>query len=101
MGTAQRALDESVSYAATAAQGGSIIGDFQLVQTVVATQQTGALAGRALVRIFSKKRRPNDNRSAEALPNRHTLRISWFRRIHRYPPTLPLVELANSRKNSN
>jgi acyl-CoA dehydrogenase len=50
VGTAQRALDESVAYAASASQGGSPIGDFQLVQAMLADQQTGVLAGRALVR---------------------------------------------------
>lgn len=50
VGTAQRALDESVAYAATATQGGTAIGDFQLVQAMIADQQTGVLAGRALVR---------------------------------------------------
>lgn len=50
VGTAQRALDESVSHAATATQGGAAIGDFQLVQAMLADQQTGVLAGRALVR---------------------------------------------------
>jgi acyl-CoA dehydrogenase len=50
VGAAQRALDESVSYAATATQGGSPIGTFQLVQAMLADQQTGVLAGRALVR---------------------------------------------------
>ncbi|OBA85782.1 acyl-CoA dehydrogenase [Mycobacteriaceae bacterium 1482268.1] len=50
VGIAQRALDESVSYAATATQGGTPIGNFQLVQAMLADQQTGVLAGRALVR---------------------------------------------------
>ncbi|OBH10790.1 acyl-CoA dehydrogenase family protein [Mycobacterium sp. E3247] len=50
VGAAQRALDESVSYAATATQGGTPIGHFQLVQAMIADQQTGVLAGRALVR---------------------------------------------------
>ncbi|MFO6453425.1 MULTISPECIES: acyl-CoA dehydrogenase family protein [unclassified Aeromicrobium] len=50
VGTAQRALDESLAYAATATQGGECIGDFQLVQAMIADQQTGVLAGRALVR---------------------------------------------------
>jgi acyl-CoA dehydrogenase len=50
VGTAQRALDESVSYAATATQGGTPIGEFQLVQAMIADMQTGVLAGRALVR---------------------------------------------------
>ena len=50
VGCAQRALDESVSYAATATQGGTTIGDFQLVQAMIADQQTGVMAGRALAR---------------------------------------------------
>ena len=50
VGAAQRALDESVTYAATATQGGTPIGSFQLVQAMLADQQTGVLAGRALVR---------------------------------------------------
>jgi len=50
VGTAQRALDESVSYAATATQGGTSIGDFQLVQAMLADQQAGVLAGRGMVR---------------------------------------------------
>ncbi len=50
VGTAQRALDESVTYAATATQGGAPIGNFQLVQAMIADQQTGVMAGRALVR---------------------------------------------------
>ena len=50
VGTAQRALDESVAYAASATQGGQPIGEFQLVQAMLADQQTGVMAGRALVR---------------------------------------------------
>jgi acyl-CoA dehydrogenase len=50
VGAAQRALDESVAYAASATQGGTPIGDFQLVQAMLADQQTGVMAGRALVR---------------------------------------------------
>jgi acyl-CoA dehydrogenase len=50
VGAAQRALDESVNYAATATQGGTPIGTFQLVQAMLADQQTGVMAGRALVR---------------------------------------------------
>ncbi|MGU3499540.1 acyl-CoA dehydrogenase family protein [Mycobacterium sp. C31M] len=50
VGSAQRALDESVAYAATATQGGTPIGEFQLVQAMLADQQTGVLAGRAMVR---------------------------------------------------
>ena len=50
VGTAQRALDESIAYAASATQGGTVIGDFQLVQAMLADQHTGVSAGRALVR---------------------------------------------------
>ncbi|MGV9803573.1 acyl-CoA dehydrogenase family protein [Mycobacterium sp. NPDC003449] len=50
VGSAQRALDESVAYAAAATQGGQPIGGFQLVQAMIADQQTGVMAGRALVR---------------------------------------------------
>ena len=50
VGAAQRALDESVAYAATATQGSHVIGEFQLVQAMLADQQTGVLAGRSLVR---------------------------------------------------
>ncbi|MBD0323391.1 MAG: acyl-CoA dehydrogenase family protein [Aldersonia sp.] len=50
VGQAQRALDESVAWAATATQGGTAIGEFQLVQAMLADQQTGVMAGRAMVR---------------------------------------------------
>ncbi|GAA1223459.1 acyl-CoA dehydrogenase family protein [Pseudonocardia alaniniphila] len=50
VGTAQRALDESVAYAAQSTQGGRRTGDFQLVQAMLADQQAGVLAGRAMVR---------------------------------------------------
>jgi acyl-CoA dehydrogenase len=50
VGAAQRALDESVGFAASATQGGAAIGTFQLVQAMLADQQTGVSAGRALVR---------------------------------------------------
>ncbi|MCV7154612.1 acyl-CoA dehydrogenase family protein [Mycolicibacterium pyrenivorans] len=62
VGTAQRALDESVAYAATATQGGTAIGDFQLVQAMLADQQTGVLAGRALVRDTARKWVTGDDR---------------------------------------
>ncbi|GHE93893.1 acyl-CoA dehydrogenase [Amycolatopsis deserti] len=55
VGTAQRALDESVAYAASATQGGTPIGDFQLVQAMIADQQTGVMAGRALVRDTARR----------------------------------------------
>ena len=50
VGSAQRALDESVAYAAASTQGGVPIGGFQLVQAMLADQYTGVAAGRALVR---------------------------------------------------
>jgi acyl-CoA dehydrogenase len=50
VGSAQRALDESVAYAAANTQGGVPIGDHQLVQAMLADQYTGVAAGRALVR---------------------------------------------------
>lgn len=49
VGQAQRALDESLEYAATAQQGDQVVGDFQLVQAMIADQQVGVSAGRALV----------------------------------------------------
>lgn len=55
VGSAQRALDESVTYAAAATQSGQPIGSFQLVQAMIADQQTGVMAGRALVRDAAAK----------------------------------------------
>ncbi|CAN5691334.1 acyl-CoA dehydrogenase family protein [soil metagenome] len=55
VGAAQRALDESVAYAATATQGGTPIGNYQLVQAMIADQQTGVMAGQALVREAARK----------------------------------------------
>jgi acyl-CoA dehydrogenase len=62
VGIAQRALDESVSYAATATQGGTPIGDFQLVQAMIADQQTGVMAGRAVVRDAARLWASGDDR---------------------------------------
>src|SRR6202453_1760677 len=50
VGCAQRALDESVAFAATSTQGGVPIGEHQLVQAMLADQYTGVAAGRTLVR---------------------------------------------------
>jgi acyl-CoA dehydrogenase len=50
VGMAQRVLDESVAYAATAKQGGAPIGRFQLVQGMLADMHAELLAGRAMVR---------------------------------------------------
>ncbi|MFF1733056.1 acyl-CoA dehydrogenase family protein [Streptomyces sp. NPDC058247] len=50
MGLAQRALEESVAHAAQNRQGGVPIGDRQLVQAMLAEQQSLVMAGTALVR---------------------------------------------------
>ncbi|WP_314034507.1 acyl-CoA dehydrogenase family protein [Dietzia sp. CH92] len=50
VGAAQRALDESLAHASTATQGGRVIGEFQLVQAMLADIQVGVMAGRAMVR---------------------------------------------------
>ncbi|KAA9163239.1 acyl-CoA dehydrogenase [Amycolatopsis acidicola] len=50
VGSAQRALDESVAYAAANTQAGVPVGNHQLVQAMLADQYTGVAAGRALVR---------------------------------------------------
>lgn len=49
VGAAQRCVDESVAYARTARQGGRPIGDYQLVQALIAESQAELSAGRALV----------------------------------------------------
>ncbi|RBY95749.1 acyl-CoA dehydrogenase [Blastococcus sp. TF02-8] len=50
VGMAQRVLDESVAYAATAKQGGAPIGRFQLVQAMLADMHAELVAGRSMVR---------------------------------------------------
>jgi acyl-CoA dehydrogenase len=55
VGIAQRALDESVAYAASATQHDSVIGNFQLVQAMLADQHTEVMAGRALVRDAARR----------------------------------------------
>lgn len=55
VGSAQRALDESLRHAAVATQGGTPIGDFQLIQAHLADMQTGIMAGRALARDAAAK----------------------------------------------
>jgi acyl-CoA dehydrogenase len=49
VGMAQRVLDESVAYAATAQQGGAPIGRFQLVQAMLADSHAELLAARSMV----------------------------------------------------
>jgi len=62
VGAARRALDESVAYAASATQGGTPIGDFQLVQAHLADMQTGVLAGEALVRECARRYHTGEDR---------------------------------------
>lgn len=50
VGTAQRVLDESLAHAVATTQGGTPIGEFQLVQAMLAEIQVGVIAGRAMVR---------------------------------------------------
>jgi len=49
VGLAQRALDETVSYALGRQQGGNVIADYQLIQGLIADSQTDVMAGRSLV----------------------------------------------------
>jgi len=49
VGMAERLLAESVAHAQSSKQGGRPIGEFQLVQAMLADIQTGAYAGRAMV----------------------------------------------------
>ena len=62
VGSARRALDESVAYAAVATQGGTPIGEFQLVQAHIADMQTGVMAGEALVRECARKYHSGEDR---------------------------------------
>jgi acyl-CoA dehydrogenase len=48
VGLAQRILDETVAYAKERSQGGSRIGDYQLIQGLIADSQTELYAGRAM-----------------------------------------------------
>jgi acyl-CoA dehydrogenase len=49
VGLAQRILDETVDYAKSRAQGGHKIGEYQLVQGLIADSQTELYAGRSMV----------------------------------------------------
>ncbi|HTU75684.1 MAG TPA: acyl-CoA dehydrogenase family protein [Trebonia sp.] len=49
VGLAQRALDETISYAARREQGGQVIAEYQLIQGLIADSQTDVMAGRSLV----------------------------------------------------
>ena len=55
VGMADRLLAESVAHARSARQGGQPIGEFQLVQAMLAEIQTGAYAGRAVVSDAARK----------------------------------------------
>lgn len=55
VGLAERALAESVSFSAGNRQGGVPTGDQQLVQAMLAEQQAGVLAGKAMVRDTARK----------------------------------------------
>jgi acyl-CoA dehydrogenase len=55
VGMAQRVLDESVAYAASAKQGGAPIGRFQLVQAMLADMHAELLAGRSMVRDVAER----------------------------------------------
>ena len=48
-------MDESLAHASTATQGGTVIGEFQLVQAMLADIQVGVMAGRAMVREAAAK----------------------------------------------
>ncbi|GAA1216274.1 acyl-CoA dehydrogenase family protein [Prauserella alba] len=62
VGAARRALDESVAYAAGATQAGTPIGEFQLVQAMLADMQTGVMSGEALVREAARKYHTGEDR---------------------------------------
>ena len=49
VGLAQRIMDETVAYAKERSQGGSAIGEYQLVQGLIADSQTELYAGRSMV----------------------------------------------------
>jgi acyl-CoA dehydrogenase len=55
VGMAQRVLDESVGYAASAKQGGAPIGRFQLVQAMLADSHAELLAARSMVRDVAER----------------------------------------------
>jgi acyl-CoA dehydrogenase len=55
VGVAERALQESLDFARDNRQGGKPIGEFQLVQAMLADQVTGCMAGRAMVRDVARR----------------------------------------------
>jgi acyl-CoA dehydrogenase len=66
VGCAQRALDESVAYAASATQGGTPIGEFQLVQAMLADSQAELYATRSMTLDAARKRDNGENVTLEA-----------------------------------
>lgn len=66
VGVAERLLQDSVEYAAERKQFGQRIGDFQLVQGMLADSRTEAYAGRCMVLDAAKRRDAGENVSADA-----------------------------------
>jgi acyl-CoA dehydrogenase len=62
VGAAERALEESVAFARESRQGGTPIGDFQLVQAMLADQVTDCMAGRAMVREVASRYHSGEDR---------------------------------------
>ena len=66
VGVAERLLQDSVEYAAERRQFGQRIGDFQLVQGMLADSRTEAYAGRCMILDAAKRRDAGENVSADA-----------------------------------
>jgi acyl-CoA dehydrogenase len=66
VGVAQRMLADSVAYAAEREQFGQAIGDFQLVQAMLADSKTELYAAECMVRDAARKRDAGQNVSTEA-----------------------------------
>ncbi len=66
IGVAQRLIQESVNYAREREQFGQRIGDFQLIQAMLADSQTEAYAARCMVLDAAKKRDAGQNVTMES-----------------------------------
>ncbi len=66
VGVAERLIDESVNYARERQQFGQRIGDFQLIQALLADSKTEAYAARCMVLDAAKKRDAGGNVTTEA-----------------------------------
>ncbi len=66
VGVAERLLQDSVEYAAERKQFGQRIGDFQLVQGMLADSRTEAYAGRCMMLDAARRRDAGENVSADA-----------------------------------